>query len=593
MYPASEFRHKRTKSEYIQTGKKQGPGAYPVPLKNNYTKQGNKERPPSESINALGALGILGPVAGGMTGNRSSFKLVYGGGGGEGELPDIGQRGAEEEERFNLNLNFNAANGPAGNTTITNNTNIILIGGRTYKISTSTHSPPEVVQINAKVGSEVTQYLVRSGSKTAIQKGLRTTHSHINATPQKNHMNLYRAYPDDDSGIVPGPIAATSLGSHQRSKSEVHGTKTRGTLQPRLFAAKAPVPRETGIQPLALKGQNQRQATIARLQAEVNEKVYRKTLTSKCPKPRQTPGKALEKFDFRKTSTASNCGGSSVSSGGSSLVPKSSPNPNPNPNSNPSHNPNPNPKTKNLTKECSIEMLSPPVHLQEGYRTNPSCPQDRTTNSQPSDLYGNKPKYSFTLRTDDNSTAHDSATSTLDFSYLEAKLPRVSKVPTLSAVTKVSKMSHSPKVADAFDVPESKKALGKRQRNILELTDYIKQCMAYSTNCRLARNPSHARDLRSLLQDREDIGEGGVWTGESGSAQAIGEVRGDQVDKQGADEGRGFAGQGDEGGGHLGAADPPQRDSVGVCPTALGFTRPSSRKSIYSSSRSCVRAGTC
>jgi len=61
----------------------------------------------------------------------------------------------------------------ASNTTITNNTNIVLVGGRSYMINTSGRSPPEVIEINADKS-----YQMRSSVKTAGKPAAEYTVSH-------------------------------------------------------------------------------------------------------------------------------------------------------------------------------------------------------------------------------------------------------------------------------------------------------------------------------------------------------------------------------------------------------------------------------
>ncbi len=163
------LRHKRTKSEYLFAPRNQ-PSPVPVPAK-TYTRHPTRERP--------------------ATSNKSSFKLIFTPPEPTTNLPGIpvGRKQTPREEGNTTSVIIPCANGTA----ITSNTNIVLVGGHSYKISTL--GDEEVIRISTsgtgyrkESASVATEYQTASKKCLKVVAGTRAG-AEVNAKSHKRSIS--------------------------------------------------------------------------------------------------------------------------------------------------------------------------------------------------------------------------------------------------------------------------------------------------------------------------------------------------------------------------------------------------------------------
>ncbi len=271
--PGTGMKHKRTKSDYIFSGQRQpSPSPTSAPLQNNYTK--------------------------GQSSGMSSFKFL-GGPSENGGLPDIRPQIPKLEEPVTDSAH--------NKTTITNNTNIIVIGGRTCKISTLSGSPPEIIQYNTRVPTKDPRAGCRSVSRKAAAQ---VQESGLSSLIRRKYMSIIKPQSHDDSSDAARVLKAYSVIAHKRSVSDAHGGSKKGILDP--SSVEFPC---SGQAPPALRvGGGNKQG-----------------------RPKAAGVRYLGKVKARKTSTAASVAGSNMSSVVSSIVAK--------------------PMTDQHTQENSMELL--------------------------------------------------------------------------------------------------------------------------------------------------------------------------------------------------------------------------------------------
>lgn len=106
---------------------------------------------------------------------------------------------------------------------ITNNTNIILIGGHTCKINTIANSPPEIIQYtsNQTTGCVANKSANRSGCRSVTKKG------QVNVSPEKavpiSIRQKYFSNSKKFDDVLGKNSKSHSIITHKRSVSDTHG----------------------------------------------------------------------------------------------------------------------------------------------------------------------------------------------------------------------------------------------------------------------------------------------------------------------------------------------------------------------------------
>lgn len=149
----------------------------------------------------------------------------------------------------------------ASNTTITNNTNIVIVGGKSYMINTSGRSPPEIIEITADPNIPI-----RPSSKIA-EKKIDTSQNY--GSQIKKNVNYtkpfqYTSTGDNDLWATNGQYAI----SHKRTTSVPHGSHSRKasralaniTKMHEIHQSKSQVSESKAMQ---LKAQNPQSVSIA------------------------------------------------------------------------------------------------------------------------------------------------------------------------------------------------------------------------------------------------------------------------------------------------------------------------------------------
>jgi hypothetical protein len=206
------LKHKRTKSDYFFKSRKQqspAPDPYSIPIQNSSAIPIPKEKT------------IQGT-------HKSSFKLILKPH--DKEIPNkpmakipIKQINKQIQENYKSNNPKASGISYTNNTTITNNTNIILIGGHTYKINASANSPPELIHIKTK---SCVPEKVRSDSKNAKYK----ESIGIN-NPPKFHLVVNQNIKDFDEDDDKNSGRSGSKAAHKRSISDSHGGNSKKVIE--------------------------------------------------------------------------------------------------------------------------------------------------------------------------------------------------------------------------------------------------------------------------------------------------------------------------------------------------------------------------
>eukprot|EP01022_Parablepharisma_sp_SALTPOND_P025588 TRINITY_DN5_c0_g3_i1.p1 TRINITY_DN5_c0_g3~~TRINITY_DN5_c0_g3_i1.p1 ORF type:complete len:662 (-),score=44.32 TRINITY_DN5_c0_g3_i1:1092-3077(-) len=179
--PNSKY-HKRTKSDYIFTAAKRRPSPAPTPTPGKFVA-------PKQ------------PVIG-------SFKVIPNG----PSLPDVNKVPSSEESIDQTGGN--------NKTTITNNTNIIVIGGHTCKINTLASSPPELVQYNNA------RPVLRTGCKSVTKKtGGVSPEKMVPAGIRQKYFSMGKT--PDEASVFNKNSKSHSIITHKRSISDSHGSSLR------------------------------------------------------------------------------------------------------------------------------------------------------------------------------------------------------------------------------------------------------------------------------------------------------------------------------------------------------------------------------